>query len=204
MASFSAVFDPPTVRKQAMTAKLLTRLIIIAVVVGTLTIITAGLLQPASSLNTGLVDAQGNSSQVGSKVGAIAPNFTLPMLNGQKVSLSDYRGKVVLLNFWRTDCASCLVEIPDLQKVYSARQAARKDFVAMGIEQADDPSASQLLQGKGITYPILIDPHLTVGDLYHVSGIPTSFVLDRQGLIRWTVSGPFPPDTLQGVLRQIK
>ncbi len=100
-----------------MTAKLLTRLIIIGVVVGTLAIIAAGLLRPAGSST--LLDEQENSSQVGSKVGAMAPNFTLPMLNGQKVSLSDYRGKPVLLNFWSTDCASCLIEMPDLQRVYS-------------------------------------------------------------------------------------
>jgi peroxiredoxin len=182
-----------------MTAKIITRIIIIGVVVGTLAIITAGMLQPADSLGTFQVDAQGNESQVGSKVGAIAPNFTLPMLAGQKVSLSDYRGKVVLLNFWRTDCASCLIEMPDLQKVY----AAQKNLVILGIEQADDPTASQLLQSKGITYPILVDGRLTVGDLYHVSGIPTSFVVDRQGLIRWTMAGPFSPETLQEVLRQI-
>jgi hypothetical protein len=60
-----------------------------------------------------------------------------------------------------------------------------------------------LLQSKGITYPILVDGRLTVGDLYHVSGIPTSFVVDRQGLIRWTMAGPFSPETLQEVLRQI-
>jgi cytochrome c biogenesis protein CcmG/thiol:disulfide interchange protein DsbE len=187
-----------------MTAKLLMRLIIIGVVVGTLAIISAGLLQPASSLGTNQADDErGNASQVGSKVGNMAPNFTLPLLNDRKVSLSDYRGNVVLLNFWRTDCASCLIEMPDLQKVYHAQQAARKDFVVLGIEQADDSSAGQLLQSKGITYPILVDGGLTVGDLYHVSGIPTSFVLDRQGLIRWTMAGPFAPDTLQEVLHQL-
>jgi cytochrome c biogenesis protein CcmG, thiol:disulfide interchange protein DsbE len=184
-----------------MTAKLLTRLIIIGVVMGTLAIITAGLLRPAGPST--LLDEQGNSSQVGSKVGAMAPNFTLPMLNGQKVSLSDYRGQPVLLNFWSTDCASCLIEMPDLQKVYTSQQAVQKDFVVLGIEQVADPSAPQLLHSKGITYPILVDDRLTVGDLYHVSGIPTSFVLDRQGIVRWSMVGPFSPATLQGVLHQI-
>src|SRR5690348_13133823 len=96
----------------AMTAKIITRLIIIGVVVGTLAIITAGLLQPAES--TGYTyglprTSQGDGQQVGNHTGDIAPNFTLAQLQGgQKVSLSDIRGQAVLLNFWRTDCASCL------------------------------------------------------------------------------------------------
>src|SRR5581483_10857002 len=102
-----------------MSAKMITRLIIIVVVIGTLAIITAGLLQPAEyhygPPQTFQTDAQGAGQQVGNKVGDLAANFTLTTMNGKKVSLSDYRGQVVLLNFWRTDCASCLVEMPDLQ-----------------------------------------------------------------------------------------
>ena len=186
-----------------MTAKLLTRLIIIGVVIGTLAIITAGLLQPAGSLSTNQSSGEDSTSQVGSKVGDIAPNFTLSMLNGRRVSLSDYRNKVVVLNFWRTDCPPCLIEMPDLQKEYRTQQAAHQSFTVLGIEQADDASAPQLLKDRGISYPILVDGRLTVGDLYHVSGIPTSFVLDRQGLVRWTMSGPFPPNTLQDMLHQL-
>jgi peroxiredoxin len=189
-----------------MTAKMITRIIIIAVVVGTLAIITAGLLQPASVHYGPPRTSQSDGQQVGNNVGNIAPNFTLNTLSapgGKKVSLSDYRGQAVLLNFWRTDCASCLVEMPDLQKAYSTQQAGQKKFVVLGIEEADDPSAPQLLQRKGITYPILVDAQLRVGDLYGVNGIPASFALDRQGNIRWSTSGPVSPETLQDVLRQV-
>jgi peroxiredoxin len=190
-----------------MKAKIITRLIIIGVVVGTLAIITVGLLQPAAS--TGYTygpprTSQGDGRQVGNHTGDMAPNFTLAQLQGaQKVSLSDIRGQIVLLNFWRTDCASCLVEMPDLQKIVRDQQAAGKKFVVLGIEEANDPSASQLLQRKGVSYPILVDERLTVGDLYRVSGIPTSFVLDHQGVIRWQTAGPISFETLQDVLYQI-
>ncbi|GHO93246.1 hypothetical protein KSF_032940 [Reticulibacter mediterranei] len=190
-----------------MTAKIITRLIIIGIVVGTLAIITVGLLQPAESTSYTYGPprtSQGDGLQVGNHTGDMAPNFTLAQLQGdQKISLSDYRGQTVLLNFWRTDCASCLVEMPDLQKVARDQQAAGKKFVVLGIEEANDLSAPQLLQRKGVSYPILVDERLTVGDLYRVSGIPTSFVLDRQGIIRWQTAGPISFETLQDVLHQI-
>jgi peroxiredoxin len=193
-----------------MTAKIMTRFIIIGVVVGTLAIITFGLLQPAEGKygppRTFQTDGSGVGPQVGNNVGDIAPNFTLNALStpsGKKVSLSDYRGQVVLLNFWRTDCASCLVEMPDLQKAYSAQQVAQKKFVILGIEQGDDVSAAQLLRRKGVMYPILVDAQQTVGDLYGVSGIPTSFAVDRQGIIRWNMAGPLSPEMLQEVLRLV-
>ncbi len=190
-----------------MTAKIITRIIVIGVVVGTLAIITAGLLRPADSASYTYGPprtSQQDGRQVGNHTGDMAPNFTLVQLqSGQKVSLSDIRGQIVLLNFWRTDCASCLVEMPDLQKVVQDQQAAGKKFVVLGLEEANDPTAPQLLQRKGVSYPILVDERLTVGDLYNVSGIPTSFVLDRQGIIRWQTAGPISFETLQDVLHQI-
>jgi cytochrome c biogenesis protein CcmG/thiol:disulfide interchange protein DsbE len=175
-----------------------TRLVIAVVAIGTLVIITIGVLRPA---DTGLIKPSTVSAP---RVGSAAPNFTLPLLQGKKVSLSDYRGQIVMLNFWRTDCTSCKAEMPALQKVYASQQTTRNSFVLLGVELSNDKTGSQqLVQAKGLTYPILLAQSSAVSDLYAISGTPTSFLLDREGIIRWKTTGPLSEESLQNALKQV-
>lgn len=115
------------------------------------------------------------------KVGALAPNFTLQTLDGKKVSLADYRGKAVLVNFWATWCEPCNVEMPwlvDLHKKY-----ASQGFEILGVAM-DDASAQDIAkfaQDKGVNYPVLIGQD-AVGNAYGgVAFLPENFYVDRNG-----------------------
>jgi cytochrome c biogenesis protein CcmG/thiol:disulfide interchange protein DsbE len=195
-------------RHQALTAlfgidrpTMIIRVVMLAAAIGTLTIITAGLLQPNSSspvpINT---STSTHSSQVavGLHVGNAAPNFTLSTPAGKKVSLSDYRGQPVLLNFWYATCPGCRAEIPGMQKYYASRQAAGKGFAILGINVVDDASTTiQFAQQHGLTYTIVMDENQHVEALYNINATPTSYFIDRQGIIRVFVEGPVDDTALE-------
>ena len=173
-------------------ATMTTRIIVVLAVIAALAIIITGLLRPnapqaASTNHTSLL-----------QIGSLAPNFTLTNLNGKPVSLSDYRGKPVMLNFWYATCPGCLQEIPGMQRFYSAQQAAGKDFVILGVNISDDTqTASQFVQQHGLTYPMVMDQNQQVLTLYNVNSTPTSYFIDRKGIIRNMVVGPVNDATLQ-------
>ncbi len=174
---------------------LVTRLIAIVLCVGTLSIITVGLFSPNAP---SIASRNASQTSVGLYEGGAAPNFTLATLNGKRVSLSDYRGKPVLLNFWYVNCPGCEVETPDMQRFYAAQHAAGKDLVILGVNTIDDaPTAQQFIRQYGLTYQVLLDDHLRVSTLYNLGGTPTSYFIDRQGIIRSIVVGPLDEATLQ-------
>ena len=185
--------------------KRLTHGIIIIVVIGTLAIITMGLLRPVSS---GSVDKSNQHSdgkiQVGLQKGDAAPNFTLMTADGQKVSLSDYRGKPVMLNFWMINCEGCQYEMPGMEKVYTGRQGAQKDLVMLGID-ASDPAMdiNQFALHHNFTYAMLVDAHSYVGQLYALRGTPTSYFIDRRGIIYTSNEGALDEGALRQIIQRI-
>ncbi len=125
-----------------------------------------------------------------------APDFALKDMGGKAVKLSDYKGKVVLVNFWATWCPPCKAEMPDLVKVYELYK--KKGFVVLGISLDDEPTKAvpEFLTdfrkdtGVKVTYPILVgDEH--IADSYGgIRGIPTTFLIDRKGIVRKKYVGP--------------
>ena len=112
-----------------------------------------------------------------------APDFTLYTLDGEEVSLSDYLGKVVILDFWATWCAPCREGIPDL---VSIQNEFKDDLVVIGIS-LDQPSTQDLLipfiEQLGINYPVVLGD-MDVSDAYgNIQAIPTSFIIDQEGNI---------------------
>jgi peroxiredoxin len=167
---------------------------LLVVVIGTLVIILIGLLRPQTPFSSG----SHSPSNVGFQVGNEAPNFTLTALDGKLISLSDYRGKPVILNFWYATCPGCLAEMPGMQKFYAAQHAAGKDVVVLGINIVDDaPTARQFVQERGVTYPVVLDQNQQVLTLYRVNVTPTSYFIDRKGIIRVFVPAPLDDATLQ-------
>ena len=112
-----------------------------------------------------------------------APDFALKDINGQTVKLSEYRGKVVVLNYWATWCGPCKVEIPwfmDFQKTYKDR-----DFAVLGISMDDDgwTSVKPYLEAKKINYRVMIATEELSKQYGGLESLPTTFVIDREGRI---------------------
>ncbi len=143
---------------------------------------------------------------VGLAVGQRAPDFTAELLDGRTVSLSDFRGHPVLVNFWATWCGPCRKEMPDFQTVYDARSA--DGFVVLAVNNMERKSdVAQFIGDLGVTYPVALDESGAINfDLYGsaIPGYPTSFLLDRNGVIVGyfprIVSGPELLDALEDML----
>jgi peroxiredoxin len=181
-------------------ATLLMRSVFILVVASLPAILVGGLLIPGAA-STGKFASH---APVGIQVGDAAPNFTLTTLDGKQMSLSDYRGRPVILNFWYAACPGCLAEIPGLQHFYATQQAAGKDLVILGINAVDDfPTAQQFVQQFGVTYPNVLDDNQRVATLYNLTATPTSYFIDRHGIIHLVVRGPVDDAALQQGVAEI-
>jgi peroxiredoxin len=142
------------------------------------------------------------------EIGEPAPDFLAFDMSGQEVSLEDYRGKVVLLNLWATWCTPCKEEMPSIQRLYG--EVNDEDFLvlAVSIDRAPaDDDRTNPLGGKltafadslGLTFPVLHDPSAEISTTYRTTGVPESFVLDREGVIMRKITGPMAWDAPQNV-----
>src|SRR5512140_1632697 len=123
--------------------------------------------------------------------GAPAPTLRVRTLRGDTLSLEGLRGKVVLVNFWATWCPPCRAEMPGFQKVYEARKD--RGLVILGLSTDDDgplPGAGYVV-ARGITYPIAMSTIPTEQMFGGIASLPTTFLIDRQGRIRYQVQGMF-------------
>lgn len=125
------------------------------------------------------------------KAGIDVPNrdlpsqdFTLEALNGDKVSLSSFRGKVVLLSFWATWCGPCKQEMPEMQALYQKLRGRGFEVVAVDLME-DKATVSDFVKKNGYTFPVLLDTAGEVGGggLYDARAIPTNYILDKAGKI---------------------
>lgn len=117
-----------------------------------------------------------------------APNFTLKDLNDKTHSLSDFRGKVVAVNFWATWCPPCRKELPSMQRAY--KDYHKKGFVILGVNEGEDwDTIAPFLENFSLTYPILLDKESTVIGKWKVLGLPTTFIVDRKGRITHRING---------------
>ena len=139
-----------------------------------------------------------------SLVSGPAPSFTLNDLDGRPVNLTDYRGKIVLLNFWATWCEPCKKEMPEMQAAYE--QYMDQGFVVLAINfggRADQ--ASSFAHHGRLTFPILLDPGVKVASRYGVVSLPVSFFIDKEGIIRERVfGGGLTADSIGKSMRHIQ
>ena len=121
-------------------------------------------------------------------VGTPAEDFQLVDLTGKTHSLNDYRGKVVLLNFWATWCKPCTTEMPAMQATYD--NLADKGFVVLAInELEDDAKVREHIKQYGHTFPVLMDRDNKVANQFGVYGLPVSFFIDERGVVREYIKG---------------
>lgn len=126
----------------------------------------------------------------GPQVGAQAPDFTLTTLDGKTLSLSQFRGKVVMLNFWASWCPPCRAEMPSVEKLY-LRMKKTGDFVLLAVNvESNARQAIKDFAGKNsLNFPILLDQEQGAAKLYQVSGIPQTYIIDPRGVIVRKVEG---------------
>lgn len=123
--------------------------------------------------------------------GSMAPDYAALDLEGNMVSLSSLRGKVILLNLWATWCRPCRQETPFLQEKYE--ELSDRGFEIVGISMDTGAAADQVamfVEEYGVTFTILHDPEMRGMELYSVLGLPATFLIDREGTIRWMRYGP--------------
>jgi len=121
---------------------------------------------------------------VGLSVGQRAPDFTVELLDGRTVALSDFRGRPVLLNFWATWCGPCREELPDFQAVFDLQGGAER-FVVLAVNNMESrETVASYVEEVGLSFPVALDPEGRINfDLYRIQGYPTSFLLDANGVI---------------------
>lgn len=124
------------------------------------------------------------------KVGSPAPNFTFPDLTGKKVSLSDYRGRVVFLNIWATWCSPCVDEMPSMEKLYKQFKSDQFEIMAVSIDTQGVKVVVPFMEKLNLTFPALLDRKGKIRNIYGVTGIPESFIIDKNGIIIKKVIGP--------------
>jgi peroxiredoxin len=123
-----------------------------------------------------------HADSVFAKTNSLAPDFTLSDITGKPVKLSQFRGKVVVLNFWSIWCGPCLAEMPSLNKLYL--EFKDKGLIVLSI--AEDPAEKPVrsyIQEKGIAFPILMDKDKKIYFKYSLFGIPVTFLIDKKGVV---------------------
>ena len=134
-------------------------------------------------------------------VGQPAPDFTLKNLAGEEVSLSDYKGKIVMINFWATWCTWCDVEMPDMQKLSSEND----DLVVLAVdveEKLEDVKA--YIEKGGYDFEVVLDSSGDVNKTYLVNGLPNSYFVDKEGILLGKVGGAINFAQMNEILENIR
>jgi thiol-disulfide isomerase/thioredoxin len=145
----------------------------------------------APSSSTLPADLTGALQKSGFAVAAkpfVPDDFTLDALDGSRLSLSSFKGKVVFLSFWATWCGPCKEELPSIQALY--QKLSGKGFVVLAVDLGEGKAkVEQFVKANNLTFPVLLDGDAAVGSSYGASSIPTNYLIDRSGRIIARVVG---------------
>ncbi len=132
-----------------------------------------------------------------------APDFELENFAGGRVRLSDHRGQVVLVNFWATWCPPCVKEVPDFVELYGKYR--ERGLVILGISVDRNPGAvlPAFIERHKINYPVLLDDGRVADDYGGITGIPTTFLIDREGVIRERYVGYRPKRVFEEAVKEL-
>lgn len=124
-------------------------------------------------------------------VGKVAPDFELPGLDEKPVRLSDYRGKVVFLNFWATWCKPCREEMPSMEVLYKNFEKDGLVILAVSIDRVTTKKdIPPFVKGMNLTFPVLVDSWGQTDKRYKLMGVPETYIIDQDGVLREKVIGP--------------
>ncbi|MDQ6611133.1 MAG: TlpA family protein disulfide reductase, partial [Gemmatimonadota bacterium] len=129
------------------------------------------------------------------KVGDKAPRYALAGLSGDTLVVGDTTSGITLLNIWATWCESCREEFAELERIRKATAARGLKVIAVSVDQGPDERVRRFVQAQGSGFAIAHDADSRISKLYGVSGLPTSYLLDRTGRVLWTAVGDFRIDS---------
>ncbi|MGB9753218.1 MAG: alkyl hydroperoxide reductase [Roseiflexus castenholzii] len=156
---------------------------------------TSGIAAPS------LTPAPGDM-QPAPRIGHPAPEFTLTAIDGTEMTLSDLRGQVVLINLWASWCPPCRAEMPAIQHAYE--RFHDQGFIVLAVNQQEDvATVVQYMHDQQLTFPALLDSDARVGAAYQVRMLPSSFFVDRRGMIRAVYRGPMSRGMIEGTIEQL-
>ncbi|MFQ5340225.1 MAG: redoxin domain-containing protein [Anaerolineae bacterium] len=136
------------------------------------------------------------------KIGEPAPDFTLPTPDGESVTLSELRGRPVLVNFWATWCPPCKIEMPDIENLY--QKYKDQGFTVIAVDQQESPDAvRQYFADMGLSFQPVIDSSGEIFNLYRVVALPTSYFIDSDGIVRFQHRGLMTRDQMEGYATQV-
>jgi cytochrome c biogenesis protein CcmG/thiol:disulfide interchange protein DsbE len=129
------------------------------------------------------------------EVGQPMPEYKAIVPGGDSVSLSSRRGKVVLLNVWATWCHPCRAEIPELVALNKKYASRGMEIIGVSIDAASaDSDVQGFIKDFAMDYPIWLDPEDIISTRFLLVGVPTTFLIDREGILRWRKTGPVLPN----------
>lgn len=148
-----------------------------------------------SSDTSQVEEATEEDIDIGLKVGNQAPNFTLRTLDGEEVSLSDFKGERVMVNFWATWCAPCRAEIPDMNEFYEDTDIR---VLAVNVTQTEDniEQVEKFAERYEMVFPVLLDEENSAANTYQIQPIPTSYMIDSEGIIQFEALGAMNYDLM--------
>jgi cytochrome c biogenesis protein CcmG/thiol:disulfide interchange protein DsbE len=149
-----------------------------------------GVLSAVALVVVGTRRAESTGSGVGPREGLQAPQFRLSTIDAGETALSDLLGNVTILNFWASWCGPCRAEMPALERLYQAEQRNGLAILAINSTVQDEPAAVSAFAAEyGLTFPILLDRDGAAGRAYGVRALPSTFILDRAGIVRRVLYG---------------
>jgi len=131
-----------------------------------------------------------------------APDFSVRDLKGNPLSLSSYKGKVLVLNFWATWCAPCREEIPDFIEAYKSLQGLGLEILGISVDRVPGERLREWTEKAGMNYPVAMATRSIIEDYQPGDYIPATIIIDRLGRIRYRSSGLMDKDTLVRLFRE--
>ena len=140
----------------------------------------------------------------------MAPDFTLVDQYGQEHTLSDYKGKVVFINFWATWCPPCKAELPDIEEIYREYGMNKDDVVILGMtfpnmdREKSKEEIIEFIEEEGYTFPTLFDESMELAYKYYISAFPTTFLINKDGTVEGYASGMLTKETMKEIIEKLR
>ncbi|MDT0161182.1 MULTISPECIES: peroxiredoxin family protein [Bacillaceae] len=158
---------------------------------------------PEEPVQTSTEEEESPPASSAPEEGAVPPDFELTTLAGETVRLSDYKGQKVILNFWATWCPPCKAEMPHMQKFYEENKDKDVEILAVNLTNADNGTKAieSFVQEYGLTFPIPLDQDGQLGVQYQVFSIPTSYIIDTNGVVSKKIIGPMDEEMIKNLVK---